>query len=130
MRRSGMIALVSLTLVALGVLMVTPGNQAADTLDEEAVRKQAQQAFRDGNWADALSGFRKLATRAESDKTKVPEDLRQAVDCLSQLGRLAEFDSLVEESIAAQSKNWQLLRQAAGLYRDTVHFGFLVTGEF
>ena len=130
MRRSGVTAAVLLLLTVTGVLFVTLGSAAVDSIDEEMARKQAYQAFKAGNWADALDGFRKLATRPESDITKVSEDLQKAVDCLNQLGRQSEFDSLVEDSIAAQAKNWRLLRQAARLYRDTAHYGFLVTGEF
>ena len=130
MRRSGVLSAVALILSVTGILFVTHGRAAVDSIDEEATRKQAHQLFKDGNWAEALDGFRTLATRSESDATKVSEDLGQAVDCLNKLGRQAEFDLLVEESIAAQATNWRLLRKAAGLYRHTVHYGFLVTGEF
>jgi uncharacterized protein YfaS (alpha-2-macroglobulin family) len=130
MRRFGMIAAVSLTLVVVGILVLNRGSLAADSLDEESTRQQAHQAFKDGNWAEALVGFQKLATRPESDATKVSEDLQKAVDCLNQLGRQTEFDALVEEAVAAHEKNWRLLRQAARQFRDVFHYGFLVTGEF
>jgi len=130
MRRSGVIVAVALALTVTGLLFVTHGRAANDPIDEDAMRQQAQQNYNDGNWADAFKGFEKLSTHAETDAAKVPNDLQKAVDCLNQLGKQPEFDELVEKSLAAHESNWRLARQAARLYRDIVHYGFLVAGEF
>ncbi|MBI1310729.1 alpha-2-macroglobulin [bacterium] len=130
MRCSGMVAVAGLALVTAGVFLSMHGSFAADSFDEAATRKQSHQAFKEGNWADALAGFQKLAGNPASDENKVPEDLRQAVDCQNRLGRQVEFDKLIEETITAHSKSWRVLREAGRRYRDAYHFGFVVSGEF
>ncbi|MHC4880381.1 MAG: alpha-2-macroglobulin, partial [Planctomycetota bacterium] len=130
MRVSVLIAAAGLAVVAAGVFMSTHLGLAADANDEDSTRRQAQQAFNDGNWKDALTSFRKLAANSTTNAQQVSQDLHQAVQCLNQLGLQTEFDALVEDSIEAHAENWRLLQMAGRQYRDGNHYGFIVTGEF
>ncbi|MFO0918524.1 MAG: MG2 domain-containing protein [Planctomycetaceae bacterium] len=93
-------------------------------------RDVAQKLFQDGNFNDAYQIYRRLAIDPQTEAVAVGEDLTQAVNCLSNLGRINEADALLEASIAAQPKNWRLLRAAAKNYQQIEHFGFLIAGEF
>ena len=65
------------------------------------------------------------------DPKLVGRDLQQAVQCLTQLGRVEEIDAFREAVIAVHKDNWRLLQAAAMSYvSDAVHFGFIVAGEF
>ncbi len=93
-------------------------------------RDVAQKLFQDGNFNDAYQIYRRLALDPKTDPGAVGDDLTQAVHSLSNLGRISEVDELIEAAVAAQPKNWRLLRAAARNYQQIEHFGFLIAGEF
>lgn len=103
---------------------------AVETKPGSAGREGAQKLFNDGNFNDAYQIFRKLATDDKTDTMAVGNDLSRAVDCLINLGRIDEVDELLEAAVAAQPKNWRLLRSAAQNYQRIEHFGFIVAGKF
>ncbi len=77
--------------------------------------------------------YEQLAARlklADEPADKLVTELPQAIDCLSQLGRIEEADALLEQVIAAQSGKWQLLQQAAQSYLGLPHQGFIIAGKF
>ena len=70
----------------------------------------------DGNFQEAYVGFRKLCLDPKTEPGQVSSDLTNAVQCLFRLGRVSEFDELVESTVAAHAKNWRLLQTAANQY--------------
>ena len=96
----------------------------------EERRTMSRQLREKGNFKDAYDLLRPLATDPKTDSKQVSGDLVDAVGCLQQLGRLEETDALIEEAVAAQPKNWRLLKTAALQYRSLVHYGQVVAGKF
>jgi hypothetical protein len=94
------------------------------------LRARSQKSMNDGNFKVAYDGFRSLCLDAKTEPKQVSQDLRNAVQCLQRLGRVKEFDELVESSIAAHAGNWRLLATAADLYLEAQHQGFLIAGKF
>jgi len=92
------------------------------------LRTQAQKLLRDGNFREAYDGLKRLLLDANAAAT--PEDLSQAVQCLSHLSRIQEFDELVEKTVSANSKNWRLLQAAAQQYLQVEHQGFRIAGKY
>ena len=105
-----------------GIAMEQPQNQPQ--------RDALQKVFQAGNYKDAYEGFRKLALDPTGNPLKVGDDLRAAVQCLQQLGRVDEIDSLIEGIIDAHQTNWRLLWAAAALYQEIPHHGFMIAGKF
>ena len=52
------------------------------------------------------------------------------MQCLNRLGRIKEFDELVESTVKAHQNNWRLLQTAAQLYQQTQHQGFRIAGKY
>jgi uncharacterized protein YfaS (alpha-2-macroglobulin family) len=102
----------------------------ADEGSPQQRREKLNKAFQAHNYKDAYDGLRQLALDPKNDSSEVGNDLTTAVNCLRQLGRLDEFDDLVESVIQAHPKNWRLLEAAARMYDATDHFGFIVAGKF
>ena len=95
-----------------------------------ANRDELKKLFDAGNFKVAYDGYRSLALDPKTDAAQVATDLSQAVMALRNLGRVDEFDELVESSIKAHDKNWRLLRGAAQQYRSIEQWGFIVAGKF
>ena len=94
------------------------------------IRARSQKLMNDGNFKEAYDGFRRLCLDPKTDPLVVGADLNNAVQCLNNLGRIKEFDELVESTIAAHKQNWRLLHAAANQYISTQHQGFLIAGEY
>ncbi|MDX1944097.1 MAG: MG2 domain-containing protein [Pirellulaceae bacterium] len=127
MRRSTFLRFSWLGLFLLGLFAVGVYSQAPTPTE---LRASSQKLMKDGNFRQAYDGFRKLALDPKTDAGQVPSDLDNAVQCLHRLGRLKEFDELVESTIAAHPGNWRLLLAAAQQYMQTQHQGFLIGGNF
>jgi len=97
---------------------------------QEAVRKRAEAAMKNGNWKDAYEDFRRLVLDRDTDPLQVGSDLAKAVQCLVHLGREDEADELLEGTVQAHSGNWRALAAAAQQYRQLPHFGYVVAGKF
>lgn len=95
-----------------------------------AGREGAKKLFEQGNFKEAFDAYRALSLDPQTDPAQVGDDLRQAVQCLRQLGRIAEVDDLIEAAVAAQPNNWNLLFSAAQRYAEIDHFGAIVAGKF
>jgi uncharacterized protein YfaS (alpha-2-macroglobulin family) len=119
------IAMVGLLALTLCLLAVNSGEQGNDPRRIAAVK-----AFKDGNFKEAYDNFRLLAIDPKSDPELVPDDLKMGLDCLARLGRLPEWNTFIEESVAAHGKNWMLLQQAAEAYANANHWGFMIAGNF
>jgi uncharacterized protein YfaS (alpha-2-macroglobulin family) len=94
------------------------------------LRQQSQKLMNDGNFQEAYVGFRKLCLDPKTEPGQVSSDLTNAVQCLFRLGRVSEFDELVESTVAAHAKNWRLLQAAANQYLQAPHQGFLIAGKY
>ena len=127
MKRSRQI-LVSLLAVALTVWFTTDWFFAAQP--EAQQRSQLQTQMRNGNFRDAYQGFEKLCFDPQADPRQVSSDLTNAIQCLNRLGRLPDFDKLVEKTVQVHAKNWRLLSTAAQQYLRARHFGHQVAGDF
>src|SRR5689334_5302852 len=77
------------------------------------LRGQAQKLKTDGNFNDAYKAFRRLCLDPNAGANSVGQDLSSAVECLQRLGRVQEFDELIEQTIKVHKQNWRLLQAAA-----------------
>lgn len=93
-------------------------------------RANAVKLMTEGNFNEALQHFREFCLNPNNDPKQVGTDLTHAVNCLRNLGRVNEFDALVEETIKIHSGNWRLLQQAANEYLNSEHHGFMIAGKF
>ena len=96
----------------------------------EERRTMSRQLHEKGNFKDAYDLLKILATDSKTDIKAVSGDVVDAVSCLQQLGRVDEIDDLLEQAVAAQPKNWRLLKTVAGQYRGNLHYGQIVAGKF
>ncbi|NUQ65716.1 MAG: alpha-2-macroglobulin, partial [Pirellulales bacterium] len=120
-------AVLLLLSILIGVL--TMGN-AVEPRPGAPDRRQFQKMFEDGNYKEALEGFRKLALDPKDDPRQVGQDLQMAVQCLQQLNRVDEVDALIESAIEVHKQNWRLLWAAACQYMELPHHGFMIAGKF
>jgi len=118
---------VLLIAVAAGGIAIAP---AADPASEADRRGKAQKLLRDGNFKEAYEAFAKLALDAGTEKKKVGEDLSMAVQALQRLNRRNEIDAFRERVVKVHSANWRLLWAAAKSYMGSVHYGYMISGEF
>src|SRR5262245_32169952 len=65
------------------------------------LRAKSQKSMNDGNFKDALEGFKKLCLDPKDEPQAVSGDLNNAVQCLHNLGRVNEIDALIEGTINA-----------------------------
>jgi alpha-2-macroglobulin len=118
-------------ILALGGLSLSSLLAAAAFLEPiPQDRNMLDKLIRDGNYQDALAGFRRRALDPQTSPGEVAHDLQQALACLQQLGRVDEIDDLREKAIQAHAGNWRLLQAAAESYFTVDHQGFLVAGRF
>jgi len=126
MKALGCLAIIPLVAVAVGFTAGDPAPRAR----EEADRKAAEKAYRDGNFAEAYDAFRALALAPATDGKFAGSDLARAYDCLRRLGRVSEFDALFDGAVDAHRASWRFLRSAAETLISAESFGYIVAGEF
>ncbi len=114
---------------AVLLLAVVARFLAADPSPADA-RKQADAAFKAGNYRDAWERYRKLALNRDDDPKLVGHDLGRGVETLQRLAREDEVDAFREAVIAAHAGNWRLLQAAADSLARDQHFGQMIGGEF
>lgn len=96
----------------------------------EPVATNPSASYKSGNWAEAYDGYRKQLLDSEASSKLFGRKLQRAIDCLNKLGRVEEFDALIESVIKAHDDDWRLLMAASEAYRDVEHDGRMVDGEF
>ncbi|MFK7820108.1 MAG: MG2 domain-containing protein, partial [Planctomycetaceae bacterium] len=96
---------------------------------EQQQRAIAARAQQDGEFKDAYEIYRRLLLESLPDQ-QAHKDLPNAIQCLNRLGRIGEFDKLLEDTISRHSTDWQLLREASQQYLNANHGGVIVAGEF
>jgi uncharacterized protein YfaS (alpha-2-macroglobulin family) len=97
---------------------------------EKPTREDLAQMVKDGNYADAYQGYRRLALDPQTDPRQVGDDLTAGVQCLRNLGRLDEIDEFLESTIAVHAQNWRLLTEAAENYLSIDPYGHIIAGKF
>lgn len=110
-------------------MIFTTGGQSA-IADPAAERAQAQKLMNEGNFKEAYDKFRNLCLEPTIAGQQAAADLRQAVQCLYNLGRVDEVDELLESTIKTHSEKWRLLETAASLYLEAPHQGFMIAGKY
>ncbi|MGD1002832.1 MAG: alpha-2-macroglobulin, partial [Candidatus Brocadiia bacterium] len=120
-RKTFLCALLSVPALVLMTFAASP---------EKPDRGAAWKLMNDGNFKEAFDGFSALALDPADDQVQVGSDLTQAVACLRQLNRVAEFDAFIEKVILAHKDNGRLLFAAAGDYHLVDHQGSIVAGNF
>lgn len=125
--RFSLAALALLGVLTAAVLSPVAMSQAPDPAQ---LRTRSQKLMNDGNFRDAYNGFRQLVLDPKTDPKQVAGDLEHAVQCLNNLGRIKEFDELVEGAVKAHAGNWRLLNGAATQYVNAQHQGFLIAGTY
>src|SRR5438132_13469780 len=120
MDRSTAVWVSSFALLLAGFIAVVAMGQNAAPAN---LRARAEKLKNDGNFRDAYDGFRRLCLDPNAGAAVV-QDVGSAVACLNRLGRIAEFDDLLEKTIAAHKQDWRLLAAAAQQYLSVEHQGF------
>ncbi|MFO7820966.1 MAG: MG2 domain-containing protein [Lentisphaeria bacterium] len=99
-----------------------------DTADfARNLRKDAAEVYDNGNYDNAYQQYRRLLFETDNPS---PGDLHMAVNCLRRLGRITEFDTVVEKAVTAHPDKWQMLKAAARAYQKVPHRGMLIANEF
>jgi len=121
-----MFPLAALVLFGVGAMLAT----GALLEQPPSTRAAATKLMQDGNFKDAYEAFRKLTLDPAAPPAEVGDNLRDATQCLQNLGRTKEIDAYCEQVIAVHAKNWRLLSAAADNYLNMQHFGFMIAGQF
>tara|TARA_R110002096_G_scaffold159011_11_gene324666 strand:- start:3698 stop:9697 length:6000 start_codon:yes stop_codon:yes gene_type:complete len=92
--------------------------------------KEAEQLYRDGNYAEAFSAYEQLLDEGSGIP---PSDAAQAVNrgrrCLERLD-LVKLDSFLETAIANHGSSWQVLLVVAKSYHQSTHRAELIDGDY
>lgn len=114
------------------LLLCVKSGVARLMVDQEADRRNAAALFKQNNFAEALKLYQALALDKTNSSKFLPDDFAQATNCLKQLNRISEFDSLMTEAVEAHPTNWRLLFAVASQIKtDNVpHSGYLIGGQF
>ncbi len=118
----------SIFLITALLLIAAPAG--AEDAAHLQIRRQAQEAYTDGNWQDAFELYRQLSLATNADPNMVGPDFTRAWQCLRQLNRLQELDGFREAVIERHTANWRLLLAAARSYSQNNHWGYMIAGEF
>lgn len=94
------------------------------------VRNASLRQLQDGNYREALAGFRRLVTTATHTGPLLGDDLAHAARCLQELGQSDQLDALLRDTLAAHPEDWYAHWYSAGVLADAPHYGMIVAGEF
>jgi len=111
-----------------GAVAMKPGDVVHAT--EDSAPKKAEKAAEAGNYRDAYDIWSRLISSEKGRAGDKGKYLSEALRCLRKLGRVNEYDALIEKAVQNQKDNWRLLLAAAKAYRNAEHYGYRVAGEF
>ena len=117
----------SLFLLLIVAAMATGAAKLNSSLSEPA---HLQKLMQQGNYKEALVGYRQRLESPATDPQQLPADLSQAVQCLNSLNQVSDFDEMIEAAIKTHSGNWRLLEAAANQYSHIAHHGYQISGKF
>jgi uncharacterized protein YfaS (alpha-2-macroglobulin family) len=113
-------------IIAVFSLLIAAPTQAQNETERERVNK----LYNEGNYSDALEGYKKLFTSPAAEDREIVLEIGKAVICLNNLGRTTELDPFLEDLITKNDKNWRVLYGAAQSYHSAQHQGMLIGGKF
>jgi hypothetical protein len=108
----------------LGCLLLATSSLAADEM------QSLQKTYHDGNYQQAFDGLREWLLEPAIDDGQAPAAFELALNCLSQLNRIGEWDSFRELVVSRHPEAWRLLAAVAQSYYSGEHYGYLIAGEF
>ena len=121
---------VGLLALLLGFSAISVPLPAKEAKVAAADRARYQNAIAQGNYKDAYECFRGLVLDPQTTAENVGDDLKRAVQCLTELGRVNETDALIEAAVATHKDKWRLLWSAAHTYMGLPHQGYVIAGKF
>lgn len=110
----------------LAIFLVACAAIACSAQQGESSKRAVADAMKAGHWAEALQ-LSRLRLEA-GDGT--PKDLESAVQSLSRLNRIEEFDTLVEKTAERYADDPAMLLAAAKSYQRVPRYGYVIAGEF
>ncbi len=113
-----------------GLLILALAGTAAEVTTSLPTREQVNKLIMDGNFKEGLDACTKRLRSAEVPGEELQRDLALAVQCLTRLNRLQEFDTLVDSAVELHSDDWRVLSAAATQYQQVAHHGYMIAGEF
>ena len=114
----------------LGCLFLSGWWLMAAEPSEKELRDTARKAMTDGNFAEALKGFKTLCANPQADSKEVVADFQFALQAMRNLGQQSEYDGFREATATAQAKNWRALQVVADSYFSGESVGILINNEF
>ncbi len=112
----------------LAAILPAMGQSKAHSLEER--RKDGEKHFNDGNWKEALAAFRELVKSPDNADQPLADDFSKVTACMQRLNQWKQWDSAVEDAVAAHPNDWRLLAAAAEAYGTTPHFGTMQENAF
>ncbi len=91
---------------------------------------EAQKKMQAGNFKEAYEGFRKICWDAKAAVGDTPEAVTNGVQCLMNLGRVAEIDEFLEKTVEVHAAHWRVLRTVGWQYVTLDHNGVIIAGNF
>ncbi|MCA9079168.1 MAG: alpha-2-macroglobulin, partial [Planctomycetaceae bacterium] len=119
-------------LMACAIVLI-PGlwyAMAAEPTSLTDLRAAAKKNLDAGNFRDAMEQYQRLVQGSENGGQSLGNDLEQAWQCLNRLQRQNEQDELLASAIKAHPNDPHVYWKAATLLGQSVHYGFVVAGEF
>ncbi len=111
--------------LVVAMIISLAGAAVGGTKSAADLRKE----YEKGNYKDAYDGLSAMVLSA-AGTSDLEADFQLCVSSLRNLGRTDEVDDFREKAIAAHSKDWRFLWEAARSYRDVEHYGRIVAGNF
>jgi len=91
---------------------------------------EANQALKDGNYADAYDLYLALVDDTELDPSEASGAVRDGTNCLLRLGRFQELDGYLEKWTTNWANSWEVLLAVARARMQLPKRGHIVDGEF
>ncbi|MDF1667661.1 MAG: MG2 domain-containing protein, partial [Planctomycetota bacterium] len=114
--------------LALG--LVTSAAYGEDAQPYSAQRSTYQDAFKKGNFKDALELAKKLSLSKDVHPKLVTTDIRMAVQGFQRITKVNEIDAFLEKVLKTHPKNWRVKWEVAKRYSELTHYGYIVAGKF
>jgi alpha-2-macroglobulin len=102
----------------------------SQNVDTKMLRREAARLQAEGNWKDAYQRWEQILRKAEPGNEVIPTDLSNAVQCLNQLGRQVELDSLLADVVSKHSEDWKLIKEAVKQLAVSTPYGVVSDKKF
>ena len=92
--------------------------------------EKAEKLSREGNWKDAYQLYYSIALNSDTPDEISSKALQNGVNALRNLNRIKESDEFIEKTVENHKDDWHTLYDAAQIYMNIEHYGFMIAGEF